>query len=91
MLNMYAVVASMLHCFSITKARDEFGNEITPTQEFTTSLQKWVICRLCLLLVADFLYVPSRPVPFPCSIKPRSARHEQLIRAAAAMMDELDV
>ncbi|KAJ8079370.1 hypothetical protein PM082_021875 [Marasmius tenuissimus] len=72
MLNMHAVVASMLHCFSIAKARDEFGNEITPTQEFTTSLQ-------------------NRPVPFPCSIKPRSAHHENLIRTAAAMMDELDV
>ncbi|KAL0569588.1 hypothetical protein V5O48_012376 [Marasmius crinis-equi] len=72
MLNMYLVVAGMLHCFDIEKAKDPFGNDITPTQEFTTSLQ-------------------NRPVPFPCSIRPRSAHHEKLVRTAAAMMEEVDV
>ncbi|KAG7097901.1 hypothetical protein E1B28_005213 [Marasmius oreades] len=72
MISMYAAVAGMLYSFNIRKVRDKFGNEIVPSQEFTSSLQ-------------------SRPVPFPCEIKPRSEHHEKLIRTAAVLMNDVDI
>ncbi|KAJ7016900.1 cytochrome P450 [Mycena alexandri] len=56
-------IVSILATFNISKAVDEDGNIIEPTQEFFSGLI-------------------SSPLPFKCSIAPRSKEAVELIRAA---------
>uniref|UniRef100_A0A0W0G738 Cytochrome p450 n=1 Tax=Moniliophthora roreri TaxID=221103 RepID=A0A0W0G738_MONRR len=67
--SMFAIIASVLHCFDISAPSDE---PLSSELAFESSLR-------------------NRPLPFWCNIRPRSAKHESLIRTSTAMMNELDV
>jgi len=73
-------MVSILATLHITKAKDELGNEIDIQPEFTTGI---VVCALYICFKCSVLTDADRhPKPFPCSIRPRSAEAEQLIRAS---------
>jgi hypothetical protein len=80
--SVWIAVASIIAAFDITKAIDEHGNAIEPSHEYLSALVWYVdlqpnFQRLYLI----FFY--SMPLPFKCSIKPRSKEAENLIRSSA--------
>lgn len=80
----WIAVASIVATFDITKAVDENGDTIEPVNETRTGLA-WSVFgyNSITAIVLIFLYF-SIPMPFKCSIKPRSENAEILIRSTAA-------
>jgi hypothetical protein len=73
-------VVSILATFDIMKAIGEDGHVIEPTYEYFSALVSCVkLLRFVNVLI--FALTSSMPLPFECSIKPRSQRSVDLIRA----------
>ena len=78
---MFTVVASLFAVFNISKARRECGEEITPGEEYTKGSIVYVhLHSHCCLGKAE--YLERGPLPFECSIKPRSDKARQLVEHA---------
>ncbi|KAG5650875.1 hypothetical protein H0H81_010675 [Sphagnurus paluster] len=78
----WITIASLVAAFDIGKAVDADGNVIEPSYEYTTTgLIQWVefLYPLSMSLI-EVRPVSSAPLPFECSIKPRSPQAEILIR-----------
>ncbi|KAJ7225444.1 cytochrome P450 [Mycena pura] len=74
---LWIVVASVLAVYDITKEMDENGKPKEPVVEFTPHS-----LRLVTNVIVDFqayLSVSSHPIPFGCTITPRSAAARELI------------
>ena len=70
-------MASVLAVYDITKEMDENGKPKEPIVEFTPHS-----LRLVTNVIVDFqayLSVSSHPIPFGCTITPRSAAARELI------------
>ena len=79
------VVASMIAAFEIAKCVDENGNDIEVRPEaFTETLLRYVWCRSPRVWT-QLTDRTSIPKPFVCSVKPRSEKHEQAIRATLGL------
>ncbi|KAK7046397.1 cytochrome P450 [Favolaschia claudopus] len=78
---LWVAIASILASFDITKAMDEHGREIEPSYEFDAGFIKYVSLSLmlCSKPMCGILY--SAPLPFKCSIQPRSQKMAELVRA----------
>jgi hypothetical protein len=78
--NVWLSIARILATFDITKAVGEDGQVIEPTYEYFAGM---VVCVPCFLnCQTDSLYRNSQPLPFKCSIKPRSEKAAALIKAS---------
>ncbi|KAJ3545417.1 hypothetical protein NMY22_g2454 [Coprinellus aureogranulatus] len=69
--DLFMAAASILATFELSKAKDERGNVIEPSVE----------------LVAETMISTINPLPFECTIKPRSKKVEELIFVTAAQYD----
>lgn len=81
----YLFSVSILSAFDIEKAKDENGREITPEFAFTSGALTYV--PFCVVRPTQHLRLnmsviceSSKPKDFQCSIKPRSAKAEALLR-----------
>lgn len=86
--SVWIAVASILAVFDIAKAVDGEGKEVEPTYEYLSGFLRCVLkvdfSRRDVECLIDFNFEHcSGPLPFKASIKPRSARAADLIRATA--------
>jgi hypothetical protein len=82
--SVWIAVASIIAVFDITKAVDENGNVIEPSHEYSSSLV-WYVKLLSIVQALNLFHLVfpfSMPLPFECSIKPRSKDAEDLIRSS---------
>jgi len=75
------MIASTLATFNISKAKDENGNEIDIDPDaFTDSFTR---CAAMIFVNVVVTYSICEPLPFKCSILPRSQQAVSLIHPAA--------
>lgn len=74
--NLWIAITTILATLDISKAIDHNGNEITPVPEFSPGLVACVILLHVLELKTDSC---RQPVPYECTIKPRSKKTHFLI------------
>lgn len=77
--SVWIAVASILSVFRIAKAKNESGNDIEVHEAFSDSIVRYIVYSI-LLAVIQHGY--SDPLPFHCSIAPRSEAAKQLIIAS---------
>jgi hypothetical protein len=77
--SIWSVVASILATFNIDKAVDEAGHVIEPTFEYLTALVRYDYIHP-VLSRGSYAWLRSAPLPFKCSITPRSNEAVRLIR-----------
>lgn len=75
-------IVMVLATMSISKALDNNGNEITPPTAFGGSFtrQDLIWCFIAILIDGS-LYCGSPPLPFKCTIRPRSVKSLALLQA----------
>jgi hypothetical protein len=78
----WMAVASLIAAFDITKAVDENGKVIEPSQELVSALVVYVYDTKYMDKIADSS-IHSMPAPYKYSIKPRSQQAEAMIHATA--------
>ena len=81
--SLFAIVSSVLACYSILPAHDEPGT----VSALEIKLAPGVILSVCLSLTSVGFLMASKlcyrqPFPFKCTFKPRSARAADLIASA---------
>ena len=76
----WITAASILTTFNISKCMDKDGRVIEPSREYSPSIIRSVKLVQSVTLKSDQLS-NSHPLPFECSIKPRSHVAEGLIRS----------
>ncbi|TCD68006.1 hypothetical protein EIP91_011675 [Steccherinum ochraceum] len=80
---LFNVIASTLAVFNIRKAKDDNGNEITPSVIYSNGSMPYVALRSKLVDSAeklDGIYHPhSAPLPFQCEVVPRSQQAVSLV------------
>jgi hypothetical protein len=81
--SIWITVVSILATFDINKAVDERGNVIEPSYEYLSGLVRSEAYLRFALLMNRSNYSSSAPVPFKCSITPRSQETIALIQGAA--------
>jgi hypothetical protein len=79
--SVWLAVSSIIAAFDISKSVDENGNVIEPTHEYLQSLIWCVGTRPRITFY--LIFISSMPLPFTCSINPRSEEIERLIRASS--------
>jgi len=77
--SIWAIVVSILATLHISKAKNELGNEIDVSPEFTPGIVSCVFYTV-RFSPGSLTKCKRHPKPFPCSIVPRSSKVEQLIR-----------
>ncbi|KAG5637844.1 hypothetical protein H0H81_002981 [Sphagnurus paluster] len=80
----WIAIASMIATLDISKAVDDNGKIIEPSYEYVSALVRYATYPRApgfSFLMKNYITVPSSPLPFKCSIKPRSPQAESLIRA----------
>lgn len=70
--------AMTLATFDIAMAQDEHGRNIVPEVSYSGGLVRCVFFSMRITLIGE---IPSHPLPFKCTIKPRSSRAAALIEA----------
>ena len=75
-------MSSILATMSITKADGEEKLPIDIRRDFSSGIARYAHFLLCISQIAHVDMFPSHPVPFNCSIKPRSEAHAVLINNA---------
>jgi len=81
---LWVAIASLVAAFDINKAVDKNGEVIEPSQETSSTLVAYVSDAIFWSKVSDCQRViHSIPLPFQCSVKPRSAQAEALIYGTA--------
>ena len=78
----WLTAGSILATFNLSKAVDKDGRVIEPSSEYSTGLIRWVNFQAASQLKCNLKSWNSHPLPFGCSIKPRSPIAEELIRSA---------
>ncbi|KAF7373059.1 Cytochrome P450 [Mycena sanguinolenta] len=78
--SLWIVVASILSTFNIDKAIGENGEIIEPTHEYSPGIVSWVFATLRHNALT---MVDRTPLPFKCSITPRSPQAVDAIQATA--------
>lgn len=74
-------MVSVLATFNITEAVDEHGQVIKPSYEYTEGI---IRCENSLEVFWQKIDIgSSAPVPFKCSIQPRSQTAAKLVQATA--------
>ena len=76
----WLTAATILATFNLSKAVDKDGRVIEPSGEYSTGMVRWVKPQ-SVKMQSDESW-NSHPLPFDCSIKPRSPITEELIRSA---------
>ncbi|KAJ3517668.1 hypothetical protein NLJ89_g347 [Agrocybe chaxingu] len=80
---MWMVIVSILACFNIDKAKDEFGNDIEIDDQYLDVSPAWYdSCTPILHALAKDSLSFSHKMPFKCSIVPRSDVWRSLIKEA---------
>jgi hypothetical protein len=77
--SVWIAVVSILATFNIDKAVDEAGHVIEPTFEYLTALVRYDYIYV-VPTNGSYAWLRSAPLPFKCSITPRSNEAAKLIR-----------
>lgn len=83
-------MATVLHAFHIRPEKDASGNEIIPDVKYTDGAIVYAehsAFSVGHLFHTDHAILSSQPLPFECSITPRSQISEHLIRTANPIKD----
>ncbi|KAG8694721.1 hypothetical protein FRC08_008300 [Ceratobasidium sp. 394] len=82
---LWLTISNILAHFTTSKALDDQGNEITPSEEYTTtSVLRFVLTHYVLNFEFISDVVRSRPMPFKCSITARSSDSMSFVRSVEA-------
>lgn len=79
--SLWMAVMSILAVFNIEHEIGPNGDRIPPKAEYCSGVLRFVFAELLSLLLIITIYF-SEPLPFKCTIKPRSSTHDALIREA---------
>lgn len=78
--SIYIAIVKMLHVFKITKARDEFGNEVIPEVTYDGFIRYVeTLIMILLIWVLKSAWIVSHPRPFRCSIELRFPAARDLV------------